>query len=306
MNNFDKNKVSFTLTFIFIKSIKYQIMSYSKYLIIHADDSGLAWSENYATQIGMLKGSISSTSLMVPCPWFYEMANFCFHNPELDYGIHLTLTGEWKTYPFRPCQSINNIPSLVDKFGHFYSKRNLVRDKAKTEEVYIELKSQIETAMNMGLNPSHLDSHMYTLGLRQDLLEVYQDLGREFKLPILLSKKLISYTGEDPNNFEIDEKICLESIFMASYKDFEKEDLSFFYNNVLNSLPDGLSILLIHPALKSTEMDQITLDHPNFGSDWRSQDAVYFSSEECKERLKKNKIKLVNWKSPEVLNLLDA
>ena len=55
----------------------------------------------------------------------------------------------------------------------------------------------------MGLKPSHLDSHMYTLGLRQDLLEIYQSLGKEFKLPILLSKKLISYTGENPNNFKI-------------------------------------------------------------------------------------------------------
>jgi len=45
-------------------------------LIIHADDAGLAWSENKATQKGLLEGSINSTSLMVPCPWFYEMAQF--------------------------------------------------------------------------------------------------------------------------------------------------------------------------------------------------------------------------------------
>ena len=75
-------------------------MQSKKQLIIHADDAGLAWSENHATQIGMLKGSISSTSLMVPCPWFYEMAQFSLKNPELDYGIHLTLTGEWKSYLF--------------------------------------------------------------------------------------------------------------------------------------------------------------------------------------------------------------
>jgi len=81
---------------------------------------------------------------------------------------------------------------------------------------------------------------------------------------------------------------------------------SYFYNNLLDNLPEGLSILLIHPALASNEMDQITIDHPNFGALWRSQDATYFSSEACTEKLKKNKIKLVNWKSPEVLNLLGA
>ena len=35
-------------------------MSSTKYLMIHADDAGLAWSENHATQKGMLKGSILS------------------------------------------------------------------------------------------------------------------------------------------------------------------------------------------------------------------------------------------------------
>ena len=61
-------------------------MENKKYLMIHADDAGLAWSENLATQDGMLNGSISSTSLMVPCPWFYEMAKFCLKNKNLDYA----------------------------------------------------------------------------------------------------------------------------------------------------------------------------------------------------------------------------
>ena len=90
-------------------------MKAKKYLMIHADDAGLACSENLATQQGMLKGSINSTSLMVPCPWFYEMAQFAIKNPSLDFGIHLTLTGEWKTYPFRPITPVNQIPSLVDE-----------------------------------------------------------------------------------------------------------------------------------------------------------------------------------------------
>ena len=65
-------------------------------------------------------------------------------------------------------------------------------------------------------------------------------------------------------------------------------------------------MLLIHPALKSEEMEQITLDHPNFGAEWRSEEAAYFSSDLCLEKLAKNKIELVHWKSPEVLSLLGA
>ena len=131
-----------------------------KFLIVHADDAGMAWSQNKATQIGLLKGSISSTSLMVPCPWFYEMAQFCLTYPEVDYGIHLTLTGEWKTYPTRPITPVNKIPSLVNSEGFFYPKRTDVRDFAKIDEVYLELKNQIEHALFLGLKPTHLDSHM--------------------------------------------------------------------------------------------------------------------------------------------------
>ena len=92
---------------------------------------------------------------MVPCPWFYEMAKFCEQHPELDYGIHLTLTGEWKTYPFQSITAPDKIPSLVNKQGHFYLKRAHIRDYAVLEEVELELINQIEYALSLGLKPSH-------------------------------------------------------------------------------------------------------------------------------------------------------
>lgn len=281
-------------------------MTQKKYLIIHADDAGLCWSENKATQMGMTNGSISSTSLMVPCPWFYNMAQFCLEHPEIDYGIHLTLTGEWKTYPFKPITSKEYIPSLVDRNGHLPMKRAAIRDYAKTEEVRLELRNQIEYALSLGLQPSHLDSHMYTLGLRQDLIDLYIELGKEYQLPIILSKKLIDYTGEDSATFKINDKNCIESLFMASFIEFEGIGLAAFYEKAIQEIQSGLSIFLIHPALLNEEIQQVTLDHPNFGAVWRSQDADFFNSKKCKKLLEKNNIELVNFKSPEVLSLLGA
>ena len=43
--------------------------------MIHGIDAYLAWSENLATQDGMLNGSISSTSLMVPVYDFMKCIN---------------------------------------------------------------------------------------------------------------------------------------------------------------------------------------------------------------------------------------
>ncbi len=281
-------------------------MNTKRYLIIHADDAGLCRAENLATQQGMLHGCISSTSLMVPCPWFYDMAQFCLEQPQLDYGIHLTLTGEWKTYPFRPITPPNKLTSFVDKYGYLPMKRAGIRDFAKIDEVRMELKNQIDFALSFGLKPSHLDSHMYTLGVRQDLIDLYCELGKEYNLPILLSKKLIAYTGENPDDFNFYNIPVIESVFMGSYPEFEGEGLAAYYENCLQNLPPGLSILLIHPALLSDEIKQITLDHPNFGAEWRGEDAAFFTGIKCRELLAANNIELVHWGSPQVLSLLNA
>ena len=68
---------------------------------------------------------------MVPCPWYFDMAKFCLSNPELDYGIHLTLTGEWKNYPFKPCAAPSKVSSLVNENGYLYPKRDLIKKMPK-------------------------------------------------------------------------------------------------------------------------------------------------------------------------------
>ena len=94
----------------------------SKLLIIHADDAGLSHSENRATIQSLEQGVVNSYSIMVPCPWFYEMANFAKNNPQYDCGVHLTLTCEWENYKFGPVLPITDVPSLVDENGFFFIK----------------------------------------------------------------------------------------------------------------------------------------------------------------------------------------
>ena len=44
------------------------------------------------------------------------------------------------------------------------------------------------------------------------------------------------------------------------------------------------------------ELRKITVDHPNFDYRWRQLDFDIFNSDEFKNHLKKNNIKIITWK----------
>ncbi len=65
-------------------------------LIINADDVGLHKDVTDASITAMKFGLVTSGSVMVPCPDFDRTLKIWKDNPNLDLGIHLTLT--WRRY----------------------------------------------------------------------------------------------------------------------------------------------------------------------------------------------------------------
>lgn len=271
-------------------------MKKDRLLIIHADDAGLSHSENIATIQALENGVVNSCSIMTNCPWFYEMATFLKENPKHDYGIHLTLTCEWEKYKFGPVLPISEVSSLVDHNGYFYINRDLLQDNAAIDEVKKELTAQIEKALKFGLKPTHLDSHMYSVGSRTDIFKIYKDLGKEYNLPVLLNKQLMEMAGLNFEQHIVETDLLVKKAHYGVFEYFKKGNLKNYYQSVFDDLVEGLNILLIHPAYDDYEMRGITINHPNFGSEWRQIDFDYFTSKECKSKLQEMDIKLITWK----------
>lgn len=233
---------------------------------------------------------------MVPCPWFFEMANFAKNNLNYDCGIHLTLTCEWENYKFGPVLPVSEVSSLVDQNGYFYKTRKDFKNNAEPSEIKKELTAQIEKALQFGIQPTHLDSHMCSVGVTPEILEIYKELGRIYKLPVFINKDFVESISLSNEKYDFEDTILTDNLLIGYYSDFEKGELKKSYEKALDNLTEGFNVFLLHPAFDDFEMQGITVNHPNFGSEWRQIDFDFFTSEECKAKLKANNIQLITWK----------
>ncbi len=71
-------------------------------LMLHADDIGMCYEANQAAKAYLTAGQIQSAALMVPCPWYNEMADWYKEHPDIDLGLHLAMNSEWKWYRWGP------------------------------------------------------------------------------------------------------------------------------------------------------------------------------------------------------------
>jgi predicted glycoside hydrolase/deacetylase ChbG (UPF0249 family) len=160
----------------------------AKLLILNADDLALAHAEDVASFAALEQRWITSGTVMVPCPWFTEVASYAKAHPGADLGLHLTLTSEWDSYRWGPVAPRNLVSSLTAPDGYFYPDRAGVVEHAKPDEVETELRAQIDRAISMGLQPTHLDAQMRVLYATPELFDVFVKVARAYKLPIRIAR----------------------------------------------------------------------------------------------------------------------
>ena len=156
-----------------------------KVVILHIDDGGMSYDSNKGVMDALTKGVVNSVSVMMPCPWVPGMVRFLKAHPQVDAGLHLTLTSEWRDYRWVPLAGKPQVPGLVDSTGSMWAGVADVVRHASPEEVEKEIRAQVERALAMGFKPTHLDSHMGTLFASPGFIQRYIKVGMEYRIPVM-------------------------------------------------------------------------------------------------------------------------
>ena len=266
----------------------------AKLLIVHADDLGMAHSVNAATIKAFESGLVNSGSIMVPCPWFSEIAAYARANPQADLGLHLTLTSEWTSFRWGPLSPKDRVSSLLDKDGYFYLLETEAASHADPKEVELEITTQIERARAAGVQPTHLDSHMGTLYQNKALFEVFLRVARKYKLPVRVARTWFTRADFLPETLKADDVYIDRTLDINP--SVAANDWARFYGDALKKLEPGVTEVVIHLAYDDGEMRGATFNHPDWGAAWRQRDLEFFTSETFRKLLQENQIKLITWR----------
>jgi predicted glycoside hydrolase/deacetylase ChbG (UPF0249 family) len=265
----------------------------AKLLIIHGDDLGMSHSVNAASIRAMERGMVNSASIMVPAPWFPEIAAYARKNPDADLGLHLTLTSEWTPYRWGPVLSRGAVPSLFDQDGYLYITEDVAAAHIDPREAEAEVRAQIEKALAFGIQPTHLDSHMRTLHQNTTLFEVQLRMAREYRIPAAVPRDFLDDPvlgpALRPDDLIIDRFISIGAEVPAN-------KWEAFYIDAIEKLEPGVTELIVHIGYDDAEMRAATADHPDWGSAWRQRDFDFLTSDKFRRLLRKHNVKLITWR----------
>jgi len=274
-------------------------------VILHADDIGMCHSTQVAYEDLMDFGILSSAATMVPCGWFPATAAYCranADNPRMDMGVHLTLTCEWDVVRWGPVSGRDPSSGMLDDEGYFHRAAAPVQEGGDVAAVAEELRAQIRQALAAGVDATHVDTHMFTLGHAR-LLPAYLAVAQEFGLPAFLpnmSEEQLRNMDYDDDSAAILAKLVAEvdaaRLPLFDYVHvmslFDADDRLGQMKQVLAEVPAGLSNIIIHPCVDTPEIRAIA-------PDWRCRvaDHTLFTSNALRQALDETGVQVIGFRA---------
>lgn len=158
----------------------------SRRLIVNADDLGF----NREITDGILdahqNGVVTSTTLMINMPAAEYAVTRAKEFPQLSVGLHVNLTAG------RPLCEPGEVSTLVDRDGMFLDAVTFFRkgNRCQLDPAHLEkeMRSQLQRIHDLGLVPSHADSHHHAASCVQPF-PIKLKLLKEFGVPKIRSHR---------------------------------------------------------------------------------------------------------------------
>lgn len=244
-------------------------------VIPHVDDLGGSHGANRAFLDLVRAGQVTCGSVIVPGPWFREIADAACADPSLDVGVHLTLTSEWETCRWAPISTVSRASGLIDDDGYFWRDLEGVRLHLVPEAAEAELRTQIERAFSSGMRPTHIDAHM-AAAMLPELLDAHVRLGRDYGLFPVLPRSITwppdlpayrAAIGRLDSQGETVIDHCRGTLAV------QPGELADRWADILHDLPEGLTHLALHCTAPG-DFSALSLQH----APWRYAEYQLFAS----------------------------
>jgi predicted glycoside hydrolase/deacetylase ChbG (UPF0249 family) len=267
-------------------------------LILHVDDLAMCHGANRAYLELAAAGLVTCGSVMVPCPWFREIAEAAAADPALDLGVHLTLTSEWPHYRWRPLSTTSRASGLIDDDGYFWRDVASLRPHLLPEAAEAELRAQIDCAIASGMRPTHIDAHM-AAAMLPELIELHVRLAEDYGVvPVL--PRAIRWAPERASYAETVARLDAAGRPVIDHfrgtRPVEAEDTARRYREAIESLPPGVAHFALHATMPG-EIETIAPQHAG----WRTREFALFQSGAVAEWCAKLGITTVGYREIQLL-----
>jgi predicted glycoside hydrolase/deacetylase ChbG (UPF0249 family) len=215
-----------------------------KRLVVTADDFGLSSGVVAGIVQAFEHGIVTATSLMVNAPAAEAAFVESRRRPSLATGLHFVLTFG------RPVGPPGPIARLLDENGCFRRNGAGAHERARPDEVRDELRAQLRRfEEGVGRPPTHIDGHHHVHLHPGILRAVIEEAGR-ISIPVRSTSAPVR------------ERLRIERIrtpdafidrFYGSGEVGERELVE-----ILDSLPEGTSELMCHPAAEDEELANLS------------------------------------------------
>jgi len=270
-------------------------------VFIHTDDIGMCQASVSAFSDLFDAGLISSGAVMMPCAWAVSAATYCRQHPNVDMGVHTTLTSEWPLYRWAPVSTRQAASGLIDSEGFFYHSNKEAQAHAESGFARQELAAQLELAIRWGMQPTHIDTHMGTVA-HPKIMQAYIEVGLQHGIPpmlLRLDEKQWLGRGMDINGARMattmmnrleEQGIPLVDHLIGMPLDDPTDRLERT-KQALADLQPGITHFIIHPSRDTPELRAIT-------TDWACRVADYqvFTSQAMANFLKTSSLHVIGYR----------